>query len=97
MCFQGCQVDDDCDDGYVCSGILCLLDTKDLTIPCPPPDPEPEFPEFTPPTSEDTDPSPPGLAPVLDAYRAVRPERFAARTDPNPPPHPRLTFPTRLT
>jgi 5,10-methylenetetrahydromethanopterin reductase len=28
--------------------------------------------------------SPTELAPVLAAYRAVRPERFAARTDPNP-------------
>ena len=35
VCFRGCQDDDNCPDGYVCSGIACLLDTSSISLQCP--------------------------------------------------------------
>jgi hypothetical protein len=35
VCFQGCVEDTDCDDGYICAGILCLLDAQALSLQCP--------------------------------------------------------------
>jgi uncharacterized protein (TIGR03382 family) len=39
VCVTGCVEDDDCDDGFVCSGIACLLDPNaQFDVPCTEPD-----------------------------------------------------------
>jgi hypothetical protein len=35
VCFKGCLEDTDCDDGYICAGILCLKDSETLSLTCP--------------------------------------------------------------
>jgi uncharacterized protein (TIGR03382 family) len=35
VCFKGCVEDPDCDDGYICAGILCLKDSEALSLSCP--------------------------------------------------------------